>query len=601
MASLTLEQALQTAIAQHQAGNLAAAETIYRQILAVQPNHADAWHLLGAAALMAGRGEQAIELIERALAISPAHPVYESNLGEAWRRLGRFEEAIVHLQRAVDLQPDNASAWKNLGSAFAGQERLDEAIACFQRAASLQPEDAGTQNNLALAFSKQSRHPDAIACYQRVTTLLPDSAEAHNNLAQALLEERRWDEAMACCQRALALQPDYIRARGNLGVALLRAGRREEALACDEQAVALEPHSADLRTNLAIALLESGEYDRAQAVCESALAIDASSGPAHRVHAEILLRVGRFEEGWREYEWRWQSAPLATYRRRFPVPQWDGALAPGKTILAHAEQGYGDTLQFLRYVRLLQERFGSDHVIVECGGPLVRLVASALGENAVVFPRATWDGHELPPFDYHIPWHSLPLALGVFEPMTMDAPYLHADGQRRAEWREWLEPHSAFRIGLAWAGNPNHPGDHYRSLAPEKLLPLLRLPGATFHSLQIERHNARPTVLHDAGLIDHTAHITDFADTAALMAELDLILSVDSSVAHLAGALGRPVWTVLPFAADWRWGVEREDTPWYPTMRLFRQPAIGDWDTVLHHVQEALALMMHSQSLSRLR
>lgn len=589
MAALTLEQALQTAIAQHQAGNLAAAETIYRQILAIQPQHADALHLLGVAALMSGRCEEAVELIERAVALSPGQPVYESNLGEACRRLGRFEKAIAHLRHAVDLQPDNASAWKNLGSAFAGQERLDEAIACFERAGSLCPEDAGTQNNLALAFSKQGRHADAITCYQRVTVLLPHSAEAHNNLAQALLDERRWDEAMACCQRALALQADYSKARGNLGVALLRAGRLEEALACNEQAVMLEPNSADLRTNLAISLLAGGEYERARAACESALAIDPDSGPAHRIHAEILLRAGHFEEGWREYEWRWQSAPLSTFRRRFPVPQWDGTLAPGKLILAHAEQGYGDTLQFLRYVRLLRERVGSESVMVECGGPLVRLIASALGEKAAVFPRTSWDGRELPPFDYHIPWHSLPLVLGVFDPMPMDGPYLHADPERRAEWQARLGARSSLRIGLAWAGNPNHPGDRYRSLAPESLLPLLRLSGATFHSLQIEPRNAPPSVLNHAGLVDHTAHIRDFVDTAALMAELDLIISVDSSAAHLAGALGRPVWTLLPFAADWRWGIQGEHTPWYPTMRLFRQPAAGDWNTVLQRVEEALA------------
>ena len=588
MAALTLEQALQTAIAQHQAGNLAAAEAIYRQILAVQPDHVDALHLLGAVALVSARCEEAVERIERAVALSPGNPIYESNLGEAYRRLGRFEEAITHLRQAVDLQPDNPNAWNNLGSAFAGQERLDEAIACFQSAAALRPAHVGTQNNLALAFTKQGRHAEAITCYQHVAALLPDSAPAQNNLAQALLEERRWDEAMACCHRALALDPNSFQARGNLAIALLRTGRHKEALACNEEALALIPNSVDLHASLAVALLAGGEYERAQKVCESALAIDPDCGSIHFIHAEGLLRDGRFEEGWREYEWRWQCRPLCIFRRRFPVPQWDGTPAPGKTILAHAEQGYGDALQFLRYVQLLRERVGSERVIVECGGPLVRLIAAALGEGAAVFPRTSWDGRELPPFDYHIPWHSLPLALGVFAPLPMEEPYLQIDPRLQADWRERLRPYSTLRIGLAWAGNPNHPSDYYRSLAPEKLLPLLRLPGVSFHSLQIEPRNASPSVLHQAGLIDHTAYLTDFLDTAALMAELDLIISVDSAIAHLAGALGHPVWTLLPFASDWRWGIEGESTPWYPTMRLFRQSAIGDWDTVLRRVQEEL-------------
>ncbi|MEP6670803.1 MAG: tetratricopeptide repeat protein [Chthoniobacter sp.] len=584
MAALTIEQALQAAIAQHQAGHLAAAEAIYRQILAVQPNHADALHLLGAAALMSGRHEEARDLIERAVALSPDNPAYESNFGEACRRLGRLDEAVDHLRRAVALQPDFADALNNLGSTLALLERWDEAIACLQRCAALRPDHVGTLNNLGLAFMRQDRTQEAAVTYRQLATLMPNSAEAHNNLAEALLKGRCWDEAILCCQRALVLAPDYVEAHGNLGMACLGAGQRDEAVASLERALMLRSDSASLLTGLSAALLERGEYERARQLCERALAVDPGFPLGHWTRSLALLSLGRFEEGWREYEWRWQCPPLSTFRRRFPVPQWDGPAAPGQTILAHAEQGYGDALQFLRYVLLLRQRPGVDRVILECGRPLVRLFASSIGDGVEVFPRETWDGSDLPPFDRHIPWMSLPLALGLFEPQTMAEPYLRADPELRHAWRERLGAGQPFRVGLVWEGNRDHQWYRYRSIAAEKFLPLLRLPGVAFYGWQTEPGNDTPRALVEAGLIDVTANITDFAETAALMAELDLVISVDTAAAHLAGALGRPVWTLLPFVADWRWGSEGEATPWYPGMRLFRQPAEGDWDAALDRV-----------------
>jgi tetratricopeptide (TPR) repeat protein len=589
MAALTIEQALQAAVGQHQAGHLAAAEAIYRQILAVQPNHPEALHLLGAVALVSGRYVEALDLIGRALTISPNHPIYESNLGEAYRRLGRLDEAIVHLRRAVALQPDYVDALNNLGSSLAQMEQWGEAMTNFQRASALRPEDTNTLNNLALAWMKQGCAEEAAACYRRVITLDANSAEAHHNLAEALLKGRHWDEAIACEQRAVTLRPVFMEAYGNLAVALLAKDRHAEAIACNERGLALKPDSPELWTNLAAAFVESGQHDKALHACERALAIDPDFAPAHWARSLMLLRAGRFEEGWQEYEWRWKTTPLSTYRRRFPAPQWDGTPAADQTILAHAEQGYGDAIQFLRYALLLRERIGAGRLILECGRPLVRLFASAIGADTPVFPRETWDGNELPPFDRHIPWHSLPLTLGTFEPLQMGEPYLHADPELRAIWRERIGEGRAFRVGLAWTGNPDYARLRHRSIAPENLLPLLRLPDVRFYSLQVDTRGGAPQELMEAGLIDLTPHITDFADTAALVAELDLIISTDGATVHLAGALGQPVWTLLPFVPDWRWGLEGEQTPWYPTMRLFRQPAMGDWDSVLRHVEKLCA------------
>jgi len=521
MAGLTIEQALQTAIAQQQAGQIAAAEAIYRQILTVQPNHADALHLLGTAALVSARYDQALDLIGRAIAVAVPNAMYESNLGETYRRLGRFDEAIVHLRRAVALQPDFADAWNNLGSSLALKGECDEAI--------------------------------------------------------------------ACCQRALALKPNFAEAYGNLGVAYLGKGWRDEAIACNKRALALRPDSAELLNNLAAAFVESGDYGKALEFCERALAVSPDFAPAHWARSHMLLRLCRFEEGWREYEWRWRCPPLSAYRRRFAVPQWDGTSLPGQTLLAHAEQGYGDAIQLLRYVPLLRQRAGGGRIILECGRPLVRLIASAVGPDIAVFPRETWDGNELPRFDRHIPWLSLPLTLGSFEPVRMAERYLHANPELGATWRQRLGASGPLRVGLAWTGNPNYQWDHYRSIAPEKFLPLLRLPGIHFYSLQVQTRNGTPKPLLDAGLIDLTAQITDFADTAALVAELDLIISTDGVTVHLGGALGRPVWALLPFVPDWRWGLEREDSPWYPSVRLFRQSAIGDWNSVLRRVEQACA------------
>lgn len=596
MAALTLEQALQAAMARHQAGDLATAEAIYRQILAVQPNHAGALHLLGAVASQSGRNEEAIALIGQAVHAAPENPVYQSNLGEVCRRNGKLEEAIAHLRQAVALKPDFPDAWNNLGSALAQKELLDEAVPCFQRSLASRPNDVPALNNLALAWMKLARATEAIACCRQVAALVPDSAEALNNLGHALLQEERWDETIEYCQRALALQPGFAKACSNLGVAFLRKDRLDEAIAWSERALAGSSHDGEVLSNLAVAFLQKGQFATALSYYERALAADPQFAPTHWAYSLMLLRLGRYEEGWREHEWRWQSPPLASFRRDFRVPQWDGQSAEGQTILAHAEQGYGDTIQFLRYVLLLRASPGVGRVIVECSRPLTRLVASALGANAEAFPRETRDGSDLPAFDWHIPWHSLPLALRRFAPETPATPYLRVDPDLQAQWRERLGPHTTFRIGLAWAGNPSHPWDRHRSIPPEKLLPLLRLPGTTFYSLQVEPPNTTPAALLDAGLVDRTSHLTDFTDTAAFMAELDLIISVDSATAHLAGALGRPVWTLLPFVPDWRWGLESEGTPWYPTMRLFRQPAMGDWETVIRRVNDACASFGRSQN-----
>jgi hypothetical protein len=303
----------------------------------------------------------------------------------------------------------------------------------------------------------------------------------------------------------------------------------------------------------------------------------------------VLLLLGRFEEGWRHYEWRWRCRNFARYRRQFSIPQWTGLAAPDQTILVHAEQGLGDTLLFFRYLPLVRERASGARISFAAPSELRRiLTANAPSGVEIVCLEKMAETGDAPKFDQHIPLLSVPLAVQQFAPLPMTQPSLSADTALRSAWRERLAASRGLRVGLVWAGNRQLDRDRHRSIEPDRLAPLLRTPGVSFHSLQLESRGALPPVMTESSVLDLTPSITDFADTAAAVAELDLVISVDTATAHLAGALGRPVWTLLPHVPDWRWGLDREDTPWYPTMRLFRQKSAGDWDEVIRRIGNAL-------------
>ena len=622
MAAITVEQALKLASVQLQAGQLAAAEAICRQVLVQHSLHPEALHLLGAIASTTGRYGEALELLSKAVAQAPNQASYHSNLGETYRRMGRLEEAVDCFQRALALQPDRPDTLANLGAALMQIGRVDEAIVSCERGLSLQPGSAVAHNNLGAALSRKGDFPgaavryrralsldpnfaeahhnlgkalselaeweEAAMCCQRSLALSPDNAEAHNDLGNALAETGRWDEAVASFRRAVALKPDYPEAHSNLGNALSEKGRYDEAIASHERALALAPNLAEAQSNLGTTYFREGKFEKALACFRQALAIRNDLAAVHCELAGVLLLLGRYEEGWPEYEWRSQRRDYAGQRRNFPAPQWRGTQVACGTILLHAEQGLGDTIQFVRYVALVRERSKAERVILECQPELTRLLSESGGFGAEVIARQSGDQSTLPPFDRHLSLLSLPFVLAQFEPLSPGRPYLRADPALRMAWRNRLAPDSMFRVGLAWAGNPRHHNDRRRSVQADKFLPLVQVPGMTFYSLQTEPSSPPTRSLINGGLIDLTREITDFADTAALMAELDLIISVDTAVAHLAGALGRSTWTLLPFVPDWRWGLEREDTPWYPTMRLFRQPKAGDWDSVIRRVVEEL-------------
>jgi tetratricopeptide (TPR) repeat protein len=645
----TISQALAIAVQHHQAGRLQAAEQIYRQILQAEPNQAQAWHLLGVIAHQVGRPEIAAEYIQRAVGLDGAQADFHNNLGTVylglrripeavacWRRTlqlkpdyavahfnlanalkeqGKLDEAIAGYRRALELKPDLAEACYNLGVALKDQGQLDEALACYRRALDLKPDLIEAHNNLGVALQAQGKLDEAVDCYRRALELKPDYAQAHSNLGAARRDQGKLDEAIACCRRALELQPDHVEAQVNLGNAIKEQGNLQDAIACYRRALELKPNYAKAHSNLGAALNDQGELDEALACYHRALELkpdyaEAQSNlgialkdqaklkealarfrralelkpdyaDAHANQSLLLLLTGDFDRGWAEYQWRWKTKECE--HRDFPQSLWEGQPLEGRTILLHAEQGLGDTLQFVRYAPLVQQRHGQ--VVVECPRPLLSLLRTCTGIDRLVAR-----GDELPPFDVQAPILSLP---GIFRAslgnILATIPYLSADPDRTGDWRRELGPLAGIKIGIAWQGNPKHGNDRNRSIPLDCFEPLAHCCGVHLLSLQ---KGAGVEQLQDVAkrfaVAEVGSRLNDFMDAAAVLANLDLVVTCDTAVAHLAGALGVPVWVALPLVPDWRWLLDRSDSPWYPSMRLFRQESRGDWQGVFQRIAAAV-------------
>jgi len=606
----------------HQAGRLQEAEQAYREVLAVEPAHPDALHLLGVVAHQVGRNEIAEDYIGQAIARAPRRADFHNNLGLVLNQLGRSVEAEAALATALRLNPKYPDALNNLGIALAAQGRHDEAVATYRKALKLQANYPDACNNLGLAYKALGRLAEAEARFRAALTFKPDFAEAHGNLGLVLAAQGRGADAEASYRAALRLRPTHREALNNLGVLLSDRGEWSQAEGVLRDAVRLDPEAPDAYRNLGAALTHLKRASEAEPMLRLAtrLAPDAPEAhfnlgaalhdlrrlgeadtayrealrlrpdfaDAHNNRAYSLLLAGRYAEGWREYEWRWRTKHMAGGVRGFAAPQWMGEPLDGRTLLLHAEQGLGDTLQFCRYASLIT---GAGRLVLEVQPPLKRLMGSLRGGVGVMA-----QGESLPAFDLHCPLMSLPLALGaVQEAIPATIPYLAADPSDAARWRQRLAGLAAPRVGLVWAGN-SHLGfpefaavDARRSVALAAMAPLAEIPGVSFVSLQKgppSRQAAEPPA--GMALIDFTAELDDFAATAALIDSLDLLISVDTSVAHLAGAMGKPVWVLNRYDTCWRWLLSRNDSPWYPTVRLFRQPAPGDWDSVMRSVANAL-------------
>jgi tetratricopeptide (TPR) repeat protein len=497
----------------------------------------------------AGRLDDAAAVLNEVLAADPDHGEALQGLGYVMAQRGDHARAADCLERALTRRPPSRELLHQTGCVQQIAGRHAQAVVSFERCVALAPRDVASLHAAALSLNALTRHAAALAMLDRAARLSPDTFQIHYNRGRVLGDIGRFDEEIAAYRRALALRPDFVDAHVNLGVAWRDMHRFDEALRAFRKAVSLAPHDADARTN----------------------------------RAQTNLLLGEFEHGWREYEWRWRDGRQA---HPFAGKAWLGETpVAGRTVLVHAEQGFGDTLQFVRYVPLLAA--AGARVVLRVQDALLPLLSGMPGAAVVV-----GESEAVPGWDLHCPLLSLPLAFGTrAATIPTTAPYLRADAGKIARWHSLLDGLSGpgrARVGLVWSGRATHPNDRNRSIPLQALQPLLAA-DADFISLQQDvRDSDRAALAAHPGVRDVSALLRGFDDTAALVASLDLVITVDTAVAHLSGALARPVWIALPHTPDWRWQLGRCDSPWYPSARLFRQTRRGDWNDAIGALRGAL-------------
>jgi tetratricopeptide (TPR) repeat protein len=686
---MNLQELCNRALVFHQQGNLAQAERLYLEILALEPGNFIVCHLLGIVRHQQGRNAEALQLIGTALTINPNFAEARSNQGNILNQLGRFEEALASLDKALAIKPDFAEALNNRGGALQGLNRVEaalvsfdqalalksdypqalsnrgavllrlnrfgealasfekllaimpgniealhdrglclkglnrfeealasfdealainpvhgealinradalrhlnrfeEALASFDKALAIRPDSAEVLNNRGVILLILSRFEEALAAFDKVLAIKPDYSEALNNRGGALRSLNRFGEALASFDKALAINPGYIEARNNRGVLLTILNRSEEALASFDAVLALKPDHGNALNNRGGALQQLHRFEEASASFAKALAIQPDYAQAWVNRAHCALLRGHFDQGWRWYEWR-KKLPNLFKPRNYPQPEWTGREdISGKTLFLYAEQGLGDTIQFFRYAALAQARGAK--VILSAQDSLMPLLKISNPALALVGPQDVPSN-----FDVYAALLSLPLAFETdLKNIPATVPYLRTEPERVAAWAARIGKRD-FKIGISWQGKKNTETDIGRSFPLRHFERLSKLPHVRLISLQ---KGAGVEQLLDlpAGMTVETLG-ADFDDgpdgflvTAAVMENLDLIITSDTAVAHLAGALGRPTWVALQCTPDWRWLLDRSDSPWYPTMRLFRQPSQGDWPGVFAQIQTQLA------------
>lgn len=600
----------------HQKGQLAQAKAFYVQVLARQPKHFNALHLLGVIASQSKNPTLAVELIgkaieinanqaaaysnrgnalqelrrwdealasyDRAIAINPVDADAFYNRGNALQRLERWDEALVSYDKAIAINPCYADAFNNRGNALQTLERLDEALVSFDTAIAINPNYADAFYNRGNALKERKRLNEALVSFDQAIAINPEYAEAFTNRGNALQELKRWDEALASYDRAIAISPDYAEAFTNRGNALQELRRWDQALVSYDHAIAINPDYADAFGNRGNALQELKRLDEALVSYGKAIAINPDYVEAHWNEGICRLLSGDFEVGWQKYEGRWRRENRNEQPRHFSQPLWLGTGdLIGKTILLYGEQGLGDILQFSRYVRKVAALGAT--VVLEAPVPLLHLFADLEGVSTLVAK-----GSKLPAFDFHCPLMSLPLAFKTRLADVEGSPYLRVPKDRLATWSSRLAAMGPFRVGLVWSGSAIHKNDSKRSIPLGEFKRLL-VDGPDYFCLQKELREGDQLELASLPMVrTFASDLTDFSDTAALVALMDVVIAVDTSVAHLAGALGKKVWILLPHVPDWRWLLDRSNSPWYDSATLFRQPKRDDWTSVIDDVRNSL-------------
>jgi Flp pilus assembly protein TadD len=496
---------------------------------------------------------------------------------------GRLDEAEAGYREILSSHSDDANALRLLGILVMQRGQADQAVQLISRAIALNPAAAEYHVNLGNALKAAGKTDAAVQAYHEAVRLRPRYHQAFYNLGIALADRGKLQQAIEAYEDALRIMPAYPDALNNLGAVLEKREQVEEAIAAYRQAIALRPGYAEAWHNLGHAQADLGRLDEAAGAYREALRLAPDFVGAHWNLALVLLMQGEFAQGWIEYEWRWQSDGFPTPRRQFSRPQWDGSPLNERTLLLHTEQGFGDAIQFIRYAPLLARDSG--RVVLACQPEMMELMKGVAGVAQIM--NVDELAIDLPPFDVHCPLISLPLKMGTrLESIPAQTPYMTADECKAQAWgRKLASAPPGLRVGLVWSGRTRTPEQRRRAIRFSQLAPLWQAKGVSFYSLQ-----KGEAALQAAGcgpempLTDLADELHDFSDTAAVISNLDLIIAVDTAVAHLAGAMGKPVWVMLAAVPDWRWMLGREDSLWYPTARLFRQRTAGDWNEVIVRV-----------------
>jgi tetratricopeptide (TPR) repeat protein len=557
--------------------------TCYDCATAIEPGCADAYNSRGNVLLKLHRPEMALASFDQAIALKSDFASAHSHRGLVLHELGFLDTALASYDLAISLRPDDAKAHLNRGNVLTAMKRFDEALASYDRALAHKPDFAEAHNNRGNPLIELNRIEDALVSYDRAVAINPTYAEAHNNRGLALMELDRLDDALTAFDTAIAIKPDYVGALGDRGLVLQKLGGLDEALSSYDFAIYLRPDDTQNHLNRGNVLTAMRRLDEALTSYDRALSLSPDSAEAHSNAGLLRLLMGDFDTGWQGYEWRWQVKKQADQPRAYHQPLWLGeADLRGKRILLWSEQGFGDAIQFSRYVSKVAALGAT--VILEAPATLAPLLTTLDGVAEFVAK-----GGALPPFDFHCPLLSLPLALRTSLGKLTGEPYLAPPPERVADWVRTLGNSIHARVGLAWSGSTTHSNDRNRSI------PLSRFSQALPNGIEYIQLQKGVRTDDQVWLTQHPvirsfeSQINDFGDTAALIKSLDLVITVDTSVAHLAGALGKDVWILLPHVPDWRWLLDRTDSPWYDSATLFRQPAPGDWDSVLVAVRQALA------------
>jgi tetratricopeptide (TPR) repeat protein len=647
------------AVEAHRQGRFAEAEAIYQQVLAQNPNHADAIHMQGLLHHQKGDRAKASQLIERSIALLPTNPTAYSNLAEVKRclglpqdaeklcrqaiamnpnmsaayvnlalalhQMGRASEGLPHALRAIELGPREAGGYSAAALCLAEMQRIPEAIRYFEETLKLLPNDAMIMSSLALCYVRVEMHQKAIETMKRAVDLAPDNMNilmsmgimmaqlekfhdsaqwfekvlqikpdfmpAIEHLAGVRTGQKRFEDAIVLCRRIMQANPNALDVAANMGEAMMNLGQFDETIVEMKRVLAIKKLPSILQS-LSNAYARTARPDEALQHINEAVALDPQNAVLHFNKSIILMLMGRYRDAWPEYEWRWQHPRMVGRTRRFSVPQWDGRPLNGARILLHAEQGMGDTIFFGRYAKLIAE---------ERGGKPVLWVQTSIVEVAKTIPgveQVVGESGPIPQVDYHIPIMSLPRIFNTaIETIPTPIPYIKSEPVRAAYWKEELARRTKkFKVGLVWEGGAFQPENFLRSASLPAYAPLADVPGVTFFGLQkgpAEIQSKTPPEGMD--FHDLAPHIKDFADTTAILDNLDLLVSIDTSVLHFAAALGKPVWMFLAYSPGHMWMYHREDTPWYPNIKIYRQPAFKDWATPVGRVKKDLIALLQRE------